>query len=181
MAKFLDMAGVTYLWSKIKGSYVSKEAGKDLSSNDYTTSEKNKLSGIDIGANVNVIESVKVNGAVVAPVSKAVSITVPTKVSQLTNDSGLQTAAQVTAAINTAIGGITGISFSVVSSLPATGSNGVIYLVSNGGVGSNIYDEYIYINSKFEKLGTKELDLTGFLRTSDVVEITTAELDVICI
>lgn len=39
-------------------------------------------------AQANVIETVKVNGAALTPSSKAVDITVPTKVSALTNDSG---------------------------------------------------------------------------------------------
>ena len=42
-------------------------------------------------AQENVIESVKVNGTALTPSSKAVDITVPTKTSQLTNDSGYKT------------------------------------------------------------------------------------------
>lgn len=42
-------------------------------------------------AQANVIESVKVNGTALTPSSKAVDITVPTKTSQLTNDSGYKT------------------------------------------------------------------------------------------
>lgn len=42
-------------------------------------------------AQANVIETVKVNGTVLTPSSKAVNVTVPTKVSQLTNDSGYKT------------------------------------------------------------------------------------------
>lgn len=67
---------------------VDKVSGKGLSTNDYTTDEKNKLSGIAAGAQVNVIETVKVNGTALTPSSKAVDVSVPTKVSQLTNDSG---------------------------------------------------------------------------------------------
>lgn len=63
--------------------------------NNYTTTEKNKLSGIASGAQVNVIESVKVNGAALTPTSKEVDITVPTKTSDLTNDSGFITSADV--------------------------------------------------------------------------------------
>ena len=55
-------------------SYVQKESGKDLSSNDYTTAEKTKLAGIASSAQVNVIESVKVNGSALAVASKAVNI-----------------------------------------------------------------------------------------------------------
>lgn len=42
-------------------------------------------------AQANVIESVQVNGSALTPSSKAVNITVPTKTSQLTNDSGFKT------------------------------------------------------------------------------------------
>lgn len=57
---------------------VDKVTGKGLSTNDYTTDEKNKLEGIAAGAQVNVIESVKVNGVALTPSSKAVNVTVPT-------------------------------------------------------------------------------------------------------
>ena len=71
-------AGTTYATNAALGNKVDKETGKGLSTNDYTTEEKNKLSGIATGAQVNVIESIKVNGAAVSPVEKAVSLTIPT-------------------------------------------------------------------------------------------------------
>ena len=54
--------------------YVQKESGKGLSSNDYTSAEKTKLAGIASSAQVNVIESVKVNGSALAVANKAVDI-----------------------------------------------------------------------------------------------------------
>lgn len=57
---------------------VDKVSGKQLSTNDYTTTEKNKLSGIEAGAQVNVIETVQVNGSPVSPSDKTVNISVPT-------------------------------------------------------------------------------------------------------
>lgn len=42
-------------------------------------------------AQANIIETVKVNGTALTPSSKAVDISVPTKVSQLTNDAGYKT------------------------------------------------------------------------------------------
>ncbi len=45
------------------GGKVDKEVGKGLSTNDYTTAEKTKLANIAEGAQVNVIESVKVKGS----------------------------------------------------------------------------------------------------------------------
>lgn len=58
--KFLDKSGLTYLWSKLKDLFsgkVDKETGKGLSSNDYTTSEKTKLNGIETGANKTIVDS----------------------------------------------------------------------------------------------------------------------------
>jgi len=70
---------------------IDKIDGKGLSTNDYTTTDKNKLDGIESNAQVNIIENVKVNGMTIFPSSKAVDITVPVKTSQLTNDSGFKT------------------------------------------------------------------------------------------
>lgn len=104
MAKYLDNDGLLYLWQKIKNVFATKDAlndkvdkvtGKGLSTNDYTTAEKNKLNDVASGAQVNVIETVKVNNTALTPSSKAVNITVPTKTSDITNDSGFITSADI--------------------------------------------------------------------------------------
>ena len=51
MGQYLDDNGLRYLWTKIKNMFIAKESGKGLSSNDYTTTEKNKLAGIANNAN----------------------------------------------------------------------------------------------------------------------------------
>ena len=79
--KTLDSNGLLYFgqqyYAKLKTKFVALEEGKALSTNDFTTSEKEKLAGIAAGAQVNVLESVKVNGSALTPNSdKAVDITV---------------------------------------------------------------------------------------------------------
>lgn len=57
---FLDSSGVARLWQHIiakLGNKVDKETGKGLSTNDYTTTEKNKLAGIAEGANKTIVDS----------------------------------------------------------------------------------------------------------------------------
>lgn len=71
-------AATTYATIAAVGNKVDKIEGKGLSTNDYTTAEKNKLGGIAAGAQVNVIESIKVNGQAQVIDSKGVNITVPT-------------------------------------------------------------------------------------------------------
>lgn len=194
--EYLDKSGLTLLISKIKtalGGKVDVESGKGLSANDYTSAEKQKLSGIASGAQANVIESVKVNGTKVEPSSKAVDISVPTKVSQLANDSGFQNAAQVNSTIagkgyqtqsqvqsliNSAVGNIASIKYEKVSSLPVTGSNSVIYLVAHSHGTQDIYDEYIWIadTKTFEKIGNTDIDLSGYVKKSELTAISTSDL-----
>lgn len=195
--EYLDKSGLTLLISKIKsalGGKVDVVSGKGLSTNDYTSAEKQKLSGIANGAQVNVIESVKVNGTKVEPSSKSVDISVPTKVSQLTNDSGFQTSTQVNSIvtgkgyqtqsqvqslINSAVGNITSIRYEKVTSLPATGSNGVIYLVAHSHGTQDIYDEYIWLSETktYEKIGNTDIDLSAYVKKSELTAITTNDLN----
>ena len=187
--KYLDDNGLLYLIQKIKtwlAVKVDKVEGKGLSTNDLTNDLKSKydtaVAKVDelteTGGAPNVIEIIKVNGTPLTPDSnKAVDVSVPTNNNQLTNGAGYQTEAQVNTLIANGIAGIQGISYSVVANLPATGQAGIIYLVSNNGANPNIYDEYIYVNNKFEKIGTTDIDLSGYVEFTDLVAITNAEID----
>ena len=53
--KAVSSDGLLYFFQKLKEIFVRQESGKGLSSNDFTTDEKNKLLGIDIGANKTTI------------------------------------------------------------------------------------------------------------------------------
>ena len=53
----------------------------------------------------------------------------------------------------------------VVSALPTSDiSATTIYLVTSGEESQNLYDEYIYVDSKWEKLGTQTVDLSGYVQ-----------------
>lgn len=195
-----------------------------------------KVSDLDNDSNFaeNVIEQVKVNGTALAPANKAVNVVVPTTVAELTdaanyalksalgtaaakdfedtvaNDAklptgaavksfvegkGYQTSAQVesaitaknyttlaavqaldyatktevTSSIATEIGKLTKLDFKIVTQLPAVADAvaGTFYLISNGGVGSNKYAEYMLIDGALEKVGDLELDLSGYIQAQD--------------
>lgn len=65
--------------------YVEKVAGKQLSTEDYTTAEKTKLAGVAEGAQVNLIEAVKVDGtALTVDANKAVNIDLSGKMDKVT-------------------------------------------------------------------------------------------------
>lgn len=183
--EYLNDTGLGYFIGRLKSLFVAKETGKGLSSNDYTDAEKQKLSDIAANAQVNVIESVKVNGNAQAITDKAVDITVPTKTSDLTNDSDFQNATQVQALIDTELGEITGIDFQffdTTGDFPAVGVKGVFYMVPNGGENPDIYDEYVWVTptggtNHYEHIGTTAVDLSAYWAKSELVPLTTARID----
>ena len=124
--------------------------------NNYTTAEKNKLSGIATGANKTTVDS-SMSASSTNPVQNKI----------------------VKKYIDDAVGSITGIDFQVVTALPTTGVKGTIYLLSNSGSGTNAYDEYIYVSDAWEKIGTTDIDLSGYMLKTDMVAITNAEIDTI--
>lgn len=87
------------------------------------------------------------------------------------------TAEEITHAINDAIGSISGISFEVVTELPATGESGKIYLVQHDHGTQDAYDEYIYYNNAWEKIGSTDIDLSNYWSMDNLVAITNEEID----
>ena len=139
--------------------------------------------------------------------SKAVNVVVPTDNASIANGAGYQTAAdvkstvegngyQTAAQVDTAItakgyqtkddvdseiaaklSGITGITFKKVDTLPTSGDAGTIYLVAHSHGTNDSYDEYIYTDSAWEKLGNTDIDTTNFVLKSELVAITNTEID----
>ena len=74
--------------------------------------------------------------------------------------------------INSQINSLIGFTATIVTSLPATGEVGVMYLKLNTSASDkgNIYDEYIWVNNKFEKIGSTEttVDLSGYVTQTEM-------------
>lgn len=70
--------------------------------------------------------------------------------------------------VNSQISSIPKFAISVVTDLPTANiSDTTIYLKKTGSDTQNLYTEYIYVNSKWEQLGTQKLDLSGYLTKTD--------------
>ena len=65
---------------------------------------------------------------------------------------------------------LTNLHFLIVQTLPTTDiQTNVIYLVPKNPSGTNdIYNEYAYINSTWEMLGTTQIDLSGYVTTTSL-------------
>ena len=190
--------------------------------NNYTTVEKEKLSGIAAGAEVNVNadwNAISGDAQILNKPTKVSDFTndagyltehqdisgkadkseIPTKVSQLQNDSGYLTsftetdptvpawakAAQkpsytaeevgaptvqeMNAAIREAVGQINALDIAIVQALPTQDiSTHTIYLVPKTGETNDVYDEYIYINNKWEMVGNTQINLSDYVLKSEL-------------
>lgn len=157
----VDSSKITGLSDALAGK-VNVESGKGLSTNDYTTEEKTKLSGIEEGAEVNVIETIQVNGSEQTPSGKTVNIAVPTTVAQLTDSGNYAlkteiptTVAQLTDSGNYALkSDITNVykykgSVDTVSALPSEGNTvGDIYNVEDTDM------NYAWDGEKWDAMGS---------------------------
>lgn len=259
--KYLDYDGLLYVKGKLKtkiDTKVDKDGSKVLSDNNYTTEDKNKLAGIEKGANnytlpaatsstiggvkpgagVEVLEDGTLNatgggtadsvdwsnvqskpttiagyGITDAKIENKTitlgsnNLTVPSVTSELTNDSDFQTSTQVSSAISDAVADkVTNTQMTeaisiattdmatqtyvkqqlanvnkkqVVTSTTEMTDPNTIYLIANSGVDNNIYDEYIVVDSKPEKIGTTSVDLTNYYKVGDLVGISNGEIDTI--
>ena len=90
---YLDKNGLLYVWQKIANKFVQKESGKVLTTNDFTNDYKAKLDGIQANAQVNVKPDWTAGSGNAAEILNKPKI--PTKTSDLTNDSNYITASQV--------------------------------------------------------------------------------------
>ena len=177
---YLDKTGLALVWEKVKNALtgkVDKVDGKGLSTNDYTSDEKTKLSGIASGAQANVLEGIQKNGTAVTITNKIANITVPTNTNELTNGAGFQTASEVNALISSALTTVMDYKGTVatVANLPASGNkNGDIYHVTADG------GEYAWNGTTWEELGS-EIDLSGYVEDTDMTAITSTEINTICV
>ena len=113
-------------------------------------------------AEENVIVSIKKNGTAIAPVNKIVDISVPTKVSDLDNDSVFATES----AVDEKISGAGHLGLLVVKSAPSAANakaNTIYFVPKNSGVSGNQYDEYMLIKGSLERIGDAEVDLSDYV------------------
>ena len=186
---YVGSTDLLYILNKIKAvleaGYVKVEDGKGLSTNDFTTILKNKLDNIAEGAEVNVqADWNETDTSSDAYIKNKPTIPDTVILDDTLSDSSTNAVQNkaIKSYIDAAVSAITSVQFKKVTVLPPQGANGIIYLVPKNETTSkvgNIYEEYIWItdDTKFEKIGETDIDLSGYVRTADLVEITTTDID----
>lgn len=166
--KIKDSAIPDIAISKVTGLQTALDGKVDAveGSSLMTTEEKTKLANIEAGAQVNKIEKISFKGAPLAISDEEVEL--PTDLSKFDNE----TSAFITKAvadltnyydktnIDDKINAIKQFNVVLVDALPETGVEGTIYFVPNTKeTGTNIKDEYMWINDRWELIGTTEFKL----------------------
>lgn len=147
-----------------------------------------------VGANGGKIDVIKVNGTAQTIIDKAVDIAVPTKVSDLTNDSGYQTASDVSGSISTALANGSDpyqTESDVADAISAAVSSAYTYkgsvatqsaLPSSGNKTGDVYDvqdtgmNYAWTGTAWDALGTY-VDMSLYWAKTELTAITTAQID----
>lgn len=70
------------------------------------------------------------------------------------------------------IDSLANLQITIVNSLPSVGESNIIYLVKKSGTGTDVHDEYIYVEGAWEKIGTTDIDLSDYYTKSQVDTIT---------
>lgn len=160
--KLVKLAALKSLAEKINTDFATKAALKVVS---------DKVEGlVTAGGEPNTIEHIKLNGVELEiQDGKIVNITVPTKVSDLTNDSKFQTETEVAAAVAAAdhmkrkIVANTG-----AIDLAAADADQYIYMVLKSSTKTgDKYDEYMVIEGALEKVGDWAVDLSNYVQKED--------------
>ena len=82
--------------------------------------------------------------------------------------------------VTKAIADISGFHAEIVSELPETGKTNILYLVAKSEAASGDgYDEYLYINGAWERVGSTDIDLSGYVQASEMHAITNTEITAI--
>lgn len=168
------------------------------------TQSFNVLNGADGAGEENVIEEIKVNGVALAPdENKSVNITIPTvdvdknyvdtelakkantsdiptKVSELQNDSNYQTDTDVTTTltpyatktyVGEQISNADHLKREIVTEIPdaSTANEHTIYMLKiESATGNDKYREYLLIDGTMQCTGDTSVDLTDYAKTADI-------------
>ena len=183
MAKYLDKEGLETYEATVKGRLKNKQDTLESGTNIKTINNESIIGSgnIDIQGGsedyTDLTNKPQINGVTLSgnKTTSDLGITIPTKVSDLTNDTGFitNTVNNLTnyytssntytkTEVDQLIGAISTLDIQIVQTLPATGSTSTIYLVPKTASTNDNYDEYIYVSNSWEHIGSTEVDLSNY-------------------
>ena len=164
---------------------------------NITITEDNVISstgggGGGTGDYQDLINKPRINNVILSGNKTTAQLGLPTKTSDLTNDSGFITSAvndlinyykkaetYTKAEVNALLASLSSLNLEVVAVLPDHDiSTTTIYLVPKDVPGTDdVYDEYVYINNSWEKIGSTAADLSNYYTKAQADALLSGKVD----
>lgn len=159
---------------------VNKVSGKQLSTEDFTTAEKNKLANIENGAQVNTLENLIINGEEATIVDKKIALNIITSAVSNLQNYYLKSETYTKTEVEELIGSTVGVTIEIVQELPTVGQTNVIYFVPTET--ANVYSQYIYTSADgWVLIGSTSVDLSNYYTKGQVDTLLNGKQNVLTI
>ena len=159
---------------------VNKVSGKQLSTEDFTTAEKNKLANIENGAQVNTLENLIINGEEATIVDKKIALNIITSAVSNLQNYYLKSETYTKTEVEELIGSTVGVTIEIVQELPTVGQTNVIYFLPTETV--NVYSQYIYTATDgWVLIGSTNVDLSNYYTKGQVDTLLNGKQNVLTI
>ena len=110
----------------------------------------------------------------------AIGITVDTAINAESTNAHAAGSKAVYDFVTAAIADVSTFHAEIVEELPSAGASNILYLVAKTSSKSgNVYDEYLYIGGAWELIGSTGIDLSGYVKSSEMHALTNSEITAI--
>jgi hypothetical protein len=160
MAKYVSDNRLLFFWLQLKTYFQAQEAGKGLSTNDFSNAMKTMLEDLD--SNAAGYQNAQ---QVVSAIGSALT--------------SYSTTTEVGLLIDEAIAAFDHDLFIVVTVLPDVGEanpNKIYIVPADNTDEGNSMAEWVVVDGAWEKFGTADLDLTDYWNTTNLTEMTEADV-----
>ena len=167
-------------------------AGSNITISDDNVISATGGGGGGTGDYQDLINKPKINNVILSGNKTTAQLGLPTKTSDLTNDSGFITSAvndlinyykrsetYTKAEVNDLLASLSSLNLEVVAVLPDHDiSTTTIYLVPKDVPGTDdVYDEYVYISNSWEKIGSTVADLSNYYTKAQADTLLSGKVD----
>lgn len=148
---------------KVRDTMVGMVDYSEDKADKVTDAVNGNLAGLDADGNITDSNIAPSSLATQSDISNFITNTV----NNLTNYY-LKTETYTQTEVNNLIGAIQQFHYEIYQALPASGANNVLYLIGPSGSGGDRYEEYVYANNTFTKIGDTSIDLSGYVTIEEL-------------
>lgn len=160
MAKYLDENGLLFVIQELKSKFAQKE----------------HIHGVATAAKDGFISA-----ADKTKLDKLFNTEISTVISEESTDLTAASSKAVREYVKSVLANVAGFTAEIIERFPADGGQaGVIYLLDNSTTqGDNAYSEYMWINNKWELIGSTAVNLSEYVKASELTPLTNSEIETI--